>query len=160
MFGPLMLYTALVDTLQSYERQFGTATYSVQGQLRVKNHEPIGFDNMFAGENAASAAAAVAGTLTNTVGVLSLMVAYGFIPAGAAFVIGATHGLPEVLLAVIVTVPVVRAVTVPERMRSLGRRRVSMAAVVTRILGASGSLAGSGLWPQAEIKSRAGRILA
>lgn len=62
------------------------------------------------GENAAPAAAAVAGTLTNTIGVLSLIVAYGFIPAGAAFVIGATHGLPEVILAVLITVPVYRAV--------------------------------------------------
>lgn len=63
------------------------------------------------GENAAPAAAAVVGTLTNTVGVLSLIVAFGFIPAGAAFVIGATHGLPEVILAVVITVPVYRAVT-------------------------------------------------
>jgi hypothetical protein len=43
-----------VNTLTSYERQFGTSTYSVQGKLRLKNHEAITFDNMFAGENAAS----------------------------------------------------------------------------------------------------------
>jgi hypothetical protein len=54
LFGPLMTYTALVNTLTSYERQFGTATYSVQGRLRLKNHEAITLDNMFAGENAAS----------------------------------------------------------------------------------------------------------
>ncbi|MGC4083832.1 MAG: SpoIVB peptidase S55 domain-containing protein [Vicinamibacterales bacterium] len=54
LFGPLMTYTALVNTLTSYERQFGTSTYSVQGQLRIKGHEPIALDNMFAGENAAS----------------------------------------------------------------------------------------------------------
>jgi uncharacterized membrane protein len=65
---------------------------------------------LLAGENAAPAAAAVAGTLTNTIGVLTLMVLFGFIPAGAAFVIGATHGLPEVVLAVLITVPVYRAV--------------------------------------------------
>ncbi len=62
------------------------------------------------GPNAAPAAAAVAGTLTNTVGVLGLMVVFGFIPGGAAFVIAATHGLPEVILAVLITVPVYRAV--------------------------------------------------
>ena len=66
---------------------------------------------LLAGKNAAPAAAAVAGTLTNTVGVLSLMVALGFIPAGAAFVIGATYGLTEMLLAVLITVPVYRAVS-------------------------------------------------
>jgi hypothetical protein len=54
LFGPLMTYTAVVNTLTSYERQFGTTTYSVQGRLRLKGHEPIVFDNMFAGENAAS----------------------------------------------------------------------------------------------------------
>jgi hypothetical protein len=54
LFGPLMTYTALVNTLTSYERQFGTTTYSVQGRLRLKNHETITFDNMFSGENAAS----------------------------------------------------------------------------------------------------------
>ena len=58
LFGPLMTYTALVNTLTSYERQFGTSTYSVQGTLKLKNHEPITFDNMFAGENAASNTAA------------------------------------------------------------------------------------------------------
>jgi len=58
LFGPLMTYTALVNTLTSYERQFGTATYSVQGTLRLKNHDTIAFDNMFAGENAASNTAA------------------------------------------------------------------------------------------------------
>jgi len=63
------------------------------------------------GENAAPAAAAVAGTLTNTVGVLTLAVLFGFLPAGAAVLVGATHGLPEVILAVLVTVPVYRAVT-------------------------------------------------
>jgi len=66
---------------------------------------------LLSGANAAPAAAAVAGTLTNTIGVLTLMVLFGFIPAGAAFVIGATHGLPEVLLAVVITVPVYRAVS-------------------------------------------------
>ena len=49
MFGPLMTYTALVNTLTSYERQFGTATYAVQGRLQVRNHEPITFDNVFTG---------------------------------------------------------------------------------------------------------------
>jgi len=67
------------------------------------------------GENAAPAAAAVAGTLTNTVGVLTLAVVFGYIPAGAAFVVGATHGLPEVVLAVALTVPVYRAVALARK---------------------------------------------
>jgi uncharacterized membrane protein len=70
---------------------------------------------LLGGENAAPAAAAVAGTLTNTVGVLTLAVFFGYLPAGAAFVVGATHGLPEVVLAVVVTVPVYRAVVLARR---------------------------------------------
>ena len=35
LFTPLMTYTALVNTLGSYERQFGTATYAVTRQSRV-----------------------------------------------------------------------------------------------------------------------------
>lgn len=58
MFGPLMTYTALVNTLTSYEKQFGVTSYSVKGQLKVKGHETIGYDNMFAVENSASAASA------------------------------------------------------------------------------------------------------
>ncbi|MDR5709109.1 MAG: ECF transporter S component [Armatimonadota bacterium] len=63
------------------------------------------------GEAAPVAAAAVVGTLTNTVGVLGLIV-WRFpqlMPPGAAVAVGATHGLPEALLAVVVTVPVYRA---------------------------------------------------
>src|SRR5581483_3061514 len=41
LFGPLMTYTALVNTLTSYERQFGTASYSVQGRLVLKKYDPI-----------------------------------------------------------------------------------------------------------------------
>jgi len=69
LFTPLMTYTALVGTVGSYERQFGAATYSMQGTLRVKNHEPISFNNLFSGENAASNSAAyVVAPLTALIG--------------------------------------------------------------------------------------------
>lgn len=63
------------------------------------------------GEDAPVGAAAVLGTLTNTAGVLTLIVLRfpEMMPPGAAFLVGATHGLPEALLAVVVTVPVYRA---------------------------------------------------
>jgi uncharacterized membrane protein len=65
---------------------------------------------MLRGENAPAAAAAVVGSLTNTVGVLGLiMLLYGW-PLGTAILIGATHGLPEALLATLIVVPVYRAV--------------------------------------------------
>jgi hypothetical protein len=69
MFTPLMAYTALVGTIGSYERQFGAATYAMQGTLRVKDHEPISFNNLFSGENAASSGAAyVVAPLTALIG--------------------------------------------------------------------------------------------
>jgi hypothetical protein len=37
LFTPLMTYTALVNTLGSYERQFGTASYAVAGKVHLKN---------------------------------------------------------------------------------------------------------------------------
>ncbi|MDR5683123.1 MAG: ECF transporter S component [Armatimonadota bacterium] len=62
------------------------------------------------GENAPPAAAAVVGTLTNTVGVLGLIMLFFGWPLGTAIFIGATHGLPEALLATVIVVPVYRAV--------------------------------------------------
>jgi len=52
------------------------------------------------GRSAPVAFAAILATLTNTVGVLSLCVLRGYIPAAAAFVVGVTHGLPECVVAV------------------------------------------------------------
>ncbi len=52
-------------------------------------------------------AAAVAGTLTNTVCVLSLAVLRKYLPLAAAYFVGLTHGIPEIILAVLIVVPVV-----------------------------------------------------
>jgi hypothetical protein len=56
LLGPLMSYTAILNTLISYERQVGTATYAVQGKVLVKQHEPVTFDNLFSGDTASSGA--------------------------------------------------------------------------------------------------------
>jgi hypothetical protein len=58
LFTPLMTYSALVNTLTSYERQFGTATYAVEGRTLVDKHDPVTFENLFSGESALMAAAA------------------------------------------------------------------------------------------------------
>jgi hypothetical protein len=58
LFTPLMTYTALVSTLGSYERQFGTASYAVAGKVRLKKYEEVSFDNLFAGDNSPSNASA------------------------------------------------------------------------------------------------------
>jgi hypothetical protein len=58
LFTPLMTYTAIVNTLGSYERQFGTATYTVEGRIGIGNYEGIPLENMFSGEGASSNASA------------------------------------------------------------------------------------------------------
>ena len=53
--------------------------------------------------------AAVVGTLTNTILVLGMAVVRGYMAAGVAWTVGVTHGLPEVVVAAIITVAVVVA---------------------------------------------------
>lgn len=54
-------------------------------------------------------AAAVVGTLTNTVGVLGLAVWRGYLPWEAAVGVAFTHGLPEVVLAAVLVVIILRS---------------------------------------------------
>jgi SpoIVB peptidase S55 len=58
LFGPLMTYASILNTLGSYERQFGSATFTVRGVARVKKHDSIAFNNIFSGDQSSMAAAA------------------------------------------------------------------------------------------------------
>ena len=58
LFGPLMTYASILNTLGSYERQFGAATFSIRGTARVRKHEAISFNNLFSGDQASTSAAA------------------------------------------------------------------------------------------------------
>jgi hypothetical protein len=58
LFGPLMTYASILNTLGSYERQYGAATFAVKGSVAVKKHEAIAFDNLFSGDQASMGAAA------------------------------------------------------------------------------------------------------
>ena len=53
--------------------------------------------------------AAAVGTLTNTILVLGMAVIRGYMAAGVALGVGVTHGIPEVIVAAIITVAVVVA---------------------------------------------------
>jgi hypothetical protein len=68
LFTPLMTYTALVNTLGSYERQFGIATYAVHGKVQMKKYEPITFENLFSGDSASmNASAFIVAPLTSLI---------------------------------------------------------------------------------------------
>src|SRR5437660_11627940 len=58
LFTPLMTYASIVNTLASYERQFGSATFSVKGTAKLKQHDPITFENLFSGGESPSTGAA------------------------------------------------------------------------------------------------------
>jgi hypothetical protein len=57
LFTPLMTYAAILDTLGSYERQNGVATYTVRGKAAVKKYDDIAFSNLFTGNTASTGAA-------------------------------------------------------------------------------------------------------
>jgi hypothetical protein len=58
LFGPLMTYASILNTLGSYERQYGSATFGVRGSAKVKKHDAISFNNLFSGDQASMGAAA------------------------------------------------------------------------------------------------------
>jgi hypothetical protein len=58
LFGPLMTYASILNTLGSYERQFGSASFTVHGRATVSRHDAITFDNVFSGDQASMGAAA------------------------------------------------------------------------------------------------------
>jgi hypothetical protein len=58
LFTPLMTDSALVNTLVSYERQFGAATFDVNGSVDLGSRGAIRFRNLFSGDSPSSAASA------------------------------------------------------------------------------------------------------
>jgi hypothetical protein len=65
LFTPLLAYVSLFNTLGTYERQFGAATFSVKGTARFAGHASLDFDDIFTGDGPiAGASAYVAGPLT------------------------------------------------------------------------------------------------
>jgi hypothetical protein len=68
-FTPLLSYVTLFNTLASYERGFGTATFALKGTARVKGHGDVAFEDVYAGEAPALAAAtSIGGPLTMLLG--------------------------------------------------------------------------------------------
>jgi hypothetical protein len=69
LFTPLLTFVAIVNTLRSYEREFGAATFTVRGAATVKGHGEVAFEDIFTGETpSAGAATYVAGPITFLLG--------------------------------------------------------------------------------------------
>jgi hypothetical protein len=58
LFGPLMTYASMLNTLMSYERSMEAATFGINGTAKVTGHDAIAFNNIFSGDQASVAAAA------------------------------------------------------------------------------------------------------
>jgi hypothetical protein len=64
-FTPVLSYVTLFNVLSSYERGFGAATFALKGTAKVKGHGDVAFEDIFAGEAPALAAAtSIGGPLT------------------------------------------------------------------------------------------------
>ncbi len=58
LLTPVLAYTAILDTLTSYERQNGVGTYVLKGQARIRGHAPVSFEDLFTGDQPSAGAAA------------------------------------------------------------------------------------------------------
>ncbi|HEX5110580.1 MAG TPA: SpoIVB peptidase S55 domain-containing protein [Vicinamibacterales bacterium] len=58
LLTPLVTYTAISETLTSYERQNGVASYAIRGSATVKKHGTLAFEDLFSGDQPSAAASA------------------------------------------------------------------------------------------------------
>ena len=58
LFTPLLAYMSILNTLQSYERQNGVASYEVKGSATVKKYGQLSFEDLFTGDQPSAAASA------------------------------------------------------------------------------------------------------
>jgi hypothetical protein len=57
LFTPLATYVSILNTLGSYEREYGAATFSVKGKALVRKHGAIDFEDVFSGDSPSVGAA-------------------------------------------------------------------------------------------------------
>ena len=69
LFTPLLAQLVVLNTLSSYEREFGVATFTVNGTVTVRGRGTVAIDDVFAGDSPATGAAmAVAAPLAVLLG--------------------------------------------------------------------------------------------
>lgn len=57
LFTPLLAYVSILNTLTSYERQNGAASYGVRGSAMVKKYGKVDFEDLFTGDTPSIGAA-------------------------------------------------------------------------------------------------------
>jgi hypothetical protein len=69
LLTPLLTYVSIVNTLTSYEREYGAATFAVKGRAVIRKHGEITFEDVFTGNQPSIGAATyVAGPITFLLG--------------------------------------------------------------------------------------------
>jgi hypothetical protein len=58
LFTPLLTYLSVVNTLRSYEREFGTSSFMVRGRASTAQHGEVSFEDLFTGDSPSVVAAA------------------------------------------------------------------------------------------------------
>jgi hypothetical protein len=58
LFTPLLAYVSILNTLTSYERQNGVATYALRGAATIKKYGNVDFEDLFTGDQPSVGAAA------------------------------------------------------------------------------------------------------
>jgi len=57
LFTPTLAYLSILNTLSSYERQNGVASYAVRGTASLKKHGTVAFEDLFTGDQPSTGAA-------------------------------------------------------------------------------------------------------
>ncbi len=57
LLTPLLTYLTILNTLSSYEREYGAATFTVKGSAKVRTHGEVSFEDVFTGDSPSVGAA-------------------------------------------------------------------------------------------------------
>jgi hypothetical protein len=62
LFTPLLAYVSILNTLKSYERENGAASFGVRGRALVRDHGEVAFEDLFTGDQPSAGAAGYVAT--------------------------------------------------------------------------------------------------
>jgi hypothetical protein len=57
LFTPLLTYVSILNTLSSYEREYGAVTFTVKGAAKLRKHGEVAFEDIFTGDSPSVGAA-------------------------------------------------------------------------------------------------------
>ena len=107
LFTPLLAYLSILNTLQSYERQNGAASYVVRGEASVKKYGNIAFEDLFSGDQPSVGAAAYIVTNGGPNGATQLLMFEAYQTAFAYLNHGRSLAISTIILVIILAIALV-----------------------------------------------------